>query len=813
MSKAADLLDVSLPLREARGKNARDSASTHVLASEADGEVEFQYMDAGAAKTAARFWAGKSAYSLPKAQAIAAIQRAMKDKARCREIFETLPENQKAVLSIFKRYGGGLLGEVLECEVRTRGLAREVQYGEAGHRFTRWEEPVGLMRQRLLLMRSGRSRYSGYGGNLRYSDLAAHRGILSLAEDAGPWTWKAHRQAASPPRVTHLRRPSEVALDLGRIARELGAMGSWKTNRGGSLAQSALNRLRKAASLPCVEEALRPPECESLFYEILRGLGAVQADDGAGSTDLAVVERHLSLPAAEQARLWVRAWLQTRLWQDGIGVVPDRDNDHDPVRIPPAELRASREVLVWALCAVAHAPSHWLDLETFLKELWEMTGDEAINFYWHGYSWMPALKMAEEKDKFDRGPNRSLAFWLEQEGLWAANATLATLAHLGLVERGRDDSGRNARYCFRLAPLGRAVFGTPELRYEEPNVDPKFLKVLPNHEVLAYLETAKPAKLWTLGRMAERRPSAGGPVETFRLTREAVYNALESGMTHQDIHDFLSEHSQNGLPENVAHSLGAWAGKRESLVLRTGLALLAAGNGSLSSEVRGRRIGDRFVLLDRAAGKGALRATTGCMRIDYGKSTPACWRVEENGILRVTEESDSIAAARLRRIAERAGDAWRISSPSVAKAAREGFTAERIEGWLLEHQAVPIPAILTATIRNWAGRGQTAFTGDLAMLQVTNPETCEAILNSSQFRGLLAGHIPPDWFVIKTGLRAELDNLLAATGFHQAGSYRLGDLSVDDPSPAPDSPERRRRPGPALLVRILAEKPSAKAGR
>ena len=795
MSEAPEPVDVSLPLGEARGKSARVRALTHVLASDAHGEAAFQYMDAGAAKTAARFWAGKSAYSLPKAQAIEAVERTMKDKARCREIFETLPEDQKAVLSIFKRYGGTLLGEVLECEVRIRGLAREVQYGEASHRFTRWEEPVGLMQQRLLLMRAGRSRYSGYGGDLRYPDLAANRGILSLVEAASPLTWKAHRQAASPPRVTHLRGPSEVALDLGRIARELGAMGSWKTNRGGSLAQSALNRLRKSASLSCAEEALRPPECESLFYEILRGLGAVQADDGGGSIDLAVVEGHLSLSAAEQARLWVRAWLQCRLWQDGIGVVPDRDNDRDPVRIPPADLRASREALVWALCGIAQTPAHWLDLETFLKDLKETTGDKAINFYWQGYSWMPVIQMAEEKEKFDRGPKRSLAFWLEQEGLWAANATLATLAHLGLVERGRDGSGRKARYCFRLTPLGRAVFGAPELRYEEPSVDPKFLKVLPNHEVLAYVESARPAKLWTLGRMAERKPSAGGPVETFRLTRESMYNALESGMTPQDIRGFLAEHSQSGLPENVAHSLTTWAGKRDSLVLRTGLAILAAGDGGLSSEIQGRRIGERFVLLSRTAGKSALRATIGSIQIDYGKSTRACWWVEENGSLRVAPEADSIAAARLRRIAGRTRDGWRITASSVAKAAREGLTAERIESWLLEHQAAPIPAMLLVSIRNWAGRGQTAFAGDLTMLQVTNPETCEAILKSARFRGLLAGHIPPDWFVIKTDLRAELDQLLDATGFHRAGRYRLADQSSGVPYSDPATPKRRGRPG------------------
>jgi len=83
----------------------------------------------------------------------------------------------------------------------------------------------------------------------------------------------------------------------------------------------------------------------------------------------------------------------------------------------------------------------------------------------------------------------------------------------------------------------------------------------------------------------------------------------------------------------------------------------------------------------------------------------------------------------------------------------------------------------------------------LARLQVTNPETCEAILKSARFRGLLAGHIPPDWFVIKTDLRAELDQLLDATGFHRTGRYRLADQSSGVPDSDPARPKRRGRPG------------------
>lgn len=778
--------------------------SAHVLAGEAAADPDFTYMDALAAKTAARYWAGKEAYSLPKGPAIAAIQRAMKDKSRAREIFESLNEDQKKVLSIFNRYGGSLPGEVLQCEIRARGLAREVEVSYGTYRSKRWEEPVDLMRKRLLLTVAGRRRdtYGGLGNRLRYPDLAGHRGVLSLAESARPVAWKERRQGPDPKAVFQ-RRPAEPALDLARVARALGEMGEWTTNRGGALAKSAANRLRKAACLPCAEVALQPPHCESLYYELLRGLGAVEADELGGKIDLAAVEKHLALPALKRARLWVRAWIRAKLWQDGIGVVPDRDSDQDPVRIPPSELRAAREVLTWALCAVAHGPERWLDLETFLKDLHEAAGDDGIHFYWHGYSWTPWLEMAEKKEKFERGAQRSLAFWLEQEGAWAANAALSTLAHLGLVERGREGSGRKVRWCFRLTGLGKAVFGAPELRYEEPAGDAKFLKVLPNHEVLAYLDSAQPAGLWTLGRLAEGGASSGGAVETFRLTRESVYRALESGMAPAEIYDFLAKHAQTGLPENVAHSLTAWAGKREALVLRTGLALVAGG-GALSG-LGGRRIGERFVLAGGKAAKDARRAMPGCVVLDYSKSAPACWRTEEDGSLRVVNGADAVADARLRRFAQRVGGGWKITADSVTEAARRGLVPERIERWLLQHQAAPTPPILIAAVRNWSGCGQEAFVGELAVLHVAAPETSAAIRDSAKFREHLAGHIPPGWFVIKPGHREELERLLAATGFSRVDHYSLAGLFEgvgDSELPKTRRGGRTGRKPARLLVRI-----------
>src|SRR5262249_26118153 len=154
----------------------------------------------------------------------------------------------------------------------------------------------------------------------------------------------------------------------------------------------------------------------------------------------------------------------------------------------------------------------------------------------------------------------------------------------------------------RLTELGKAVFGAPDLAAAAPAHDPHFLAVQPNHEVLVYLDSADVRAVWPLARMG-RRTGGGHRVQTFGLTRESVYQALESGLKLEEIQQFLSEHSRTGLPANVAQSLSDWGRRREALVLRTDVALgvFPPGRSSLQAVARARAVGDRCVLLPKTA--------------------------------------------------------------------------------------------------------------------------------------------------------------------------------------------------------------------
>jgi hypothetical protein len=134
--------------------------------------------------------------------------------------------------------------------------------------------------------------------------------------------------------------------------------------------------------------------------------------------------------------------------------------------------------------------------------------------------------------------------------------------------------------------------------------------------------------------------------------------------------------------------------------------------------------------------------------------------------------ADSIALARFAHVAERCGDDWQISAESVSRARQVGITADQILSCLSRHMAGPIPPLLEAAICNWTGRA-AAFFGKVQMLQIPRPQARDAILTSPVFQPVLAGHIPPDWFIVRDDQAGEAKRLLKQLGFTITDSYQL----------------------------------------
>jgi hypothetical protein len=334
------------------------------------------------------------------------------------------------------------------------------------------------------------------------------------------------------------------------------------------------------------------------------------------------------------------------------------------------------------------------------------------------------------------------------------------------------------------------VFAAPECEAEEPAQEARFLTIQPNHDVVVYLNEAETGTVWPLAQMAQRTSAGGGLAQTFALTRESVYQALESGLTLEAILRFLTEHSKTGVPANVAQSLTEWGRKREALVFRTEVAL---GINLPESTPRTTRLGNHFSLLPRTAAR-SLRDYPVRDHDDFAR--PA-WRVNEEGQVSVLEGVDAVALARLSQFADRDGTRWSISAASVQRAHDRGIPAEQILGWLHDHLANPLPAIVETAIRNWSSPA-SVFLGDLLMLQVTQAQASAMILSSRQFRPFLLGHVPPNGFIVRPEKRAELEQLLSDLGFTVSGSYQmaaLGDGATTEACPGQVPSGRRTQRG------------------
>jgi len=760
-------------------------------------DVDLERYRAGELKKAARFWVGKEAAGFCKDESIRALTKVFKGKTAAKKVVPRLSDKQKQLLGIFARYGPAVSGSVLSVEVEQRGLVeKKNDDSPRSYYSSRRNDVVNTLCDKLVLIGAGYY-YAYYAYAHRYPDLALHPAIADAIAPAEPRPWKPSKSSPDA-KPSFARSSAEPALDLWRVADALREMRNWKTVKGDALSKGSRNKLRKLVPLPTADtDELAAPDPESLFYELLREMGFLSVAAEPRLVLSSAVEQHFDQPPVVQAWCWLRAWLDIRLWQDGIGVVPDRDSNYDPVRIEPDALRQVKELLIWALCGVAHAQLNWLDLEGFLKDFWNATHEVASSFYWVNYSWNPDFALARRKDKIPVGPERILAFWLDDEGGWVANAIMVTLATLGLIERG-ESGGKKKRLSFRLTPLGRQVFGAPELSVADQPVVKPFLTIQPNHDILAYLDAADARRVCTLARFARRGSAAGGHVQTFSLSRESVYAALESGLSIGEIETFLTEHAKTTVPANVLRALQEWSGKRESLVLRTGVTVALTSDPARLEELGSklRTLGDTTAVLPNLSAKKAVKDFAGWSVLNHHAALPHVWQVDELGRLQSTGD-DVVSHQRLASFADRSADGWLISNTSVARARKQGFTADQMLKWLAQHLTHKTPALLALAIRNWTGR-TSAFAGKLQLIQITRAEARDAILHSDAFEPLLAGHIPPDWFLVRDGQTAAVKKLLKQLGFCMDGGYQVASLDesrnpVPEPKPKPAARTPRRR--------------------
>jgi hypothetical protein len=237
--------------------------------------------------------------------------------------------------------------------------------------------------------------------------------------------------------------------------------------------------------------------------------------------------------------------------------------------------------------------------------------------------------------------------------------------------------------------------------------------------------------------------------------------------------------------------LSEWAGRRESLVLRTKVALAL---GAAETRTRGRTLNSNAFLLPSVTVKIAAKEFGGWAILDHEDKPERTWTTDEFGSLR-TKGGHSISRLRLARIADRMATGWQITQQSIGRARRSGMTADQILGWLGENLTAEVPALLEVAVRNGTSR-QGIELSQVQLLRITQPQAKEALLQSAAFRPLLAGHIPPEWFLIRDDHLSEVRGLLERLGF------TIGDSLNPPPLRAVHNPAKD---SPAAMLRIRSD--------
>ena len=715
-----------------------------------------------AVRKAEHFWAGRPDVSSPREVSFRRISDAWNNPVRVRQVVDQLSPEQRVVLGVVKRYGGLISGVLLQYELLHRGVIRlRERHGFFDSSLApRQHDPVHTLCDSLVLIK--RIEYGSFYARTReYPDVRLPDFIAAHVESVPPLTWclpsPPTASFGQPPHVVS-RSSAQVTMDIVLLMRTLDGLGSWKLNKGGALPSTIRNKLAKLYPAPG-GDPFEPPDRAVLYYQLLWKIRAIR-DLGEGQTlDRAIADRMLSLQAHEMVRELIGAWLGACRWCDGQGAVP-----YD---LASERVEQGRNLLAWILTRLAHSKDNqWVDLESFLLDLRTLFANEGSLEHLFGNFWTPPLASLKTKEDLG-GVGPLLGYWMRQQGVWFSNALLCTLVHLGVVERGKWDTDEGERWCFRLTPIGQAVFGAPETIYEPPTSTVECLVVQPNHDVLLYLDAADGDAITMLATIAVR-DSSEGHVHTFKLTRESVCRALEAGRTIADIESFLHTRSRNDVPANVAQSLLEWQRKRDAIVVRRGVAIHFTTPDRAS---RTKNPQTSFAILAPDAALQLARAQRTRME---PMTAPKEWKVDEHGGVLCRSGLSLLGKARLQRIARIEKDGvCRVGAATVHAATLVGLSADKIIGWLAASATDDLPPVIVVAIRNWCSGPNRVYLGNAVLLQVPDPQVARALATSARLRPLLQGAIGTGSFVIQESAIKEASKVLRDLGFALDGTLTV----------------------------------------
>lgn len=336
--------------------------------------------------------------------------------------------------------------------------------------------------------------------------------------------------------------------------------------------------------------------------------------------------------------------------------------------------------------------------------------------------------------------------WSRIEGGFVRVMLTEPLRWLGVIDLGAG-SPESEPHVFRVNEVGAALLQgrIPALAQSVTNV-----VVQPNFQVFAFEPTGEEV-LFQLDRLADRVGAL--QAREYRITRDSVYRAQQSGMGPEAILAFLGQVSSVPVPQNVRRSIEEWAAQNDRIVVRRGASLLQTLDETVLDALYGRD--DIAPLLGRRlAPTAALVAYSNLAELNHrlaGATGPMpalsegndaqmgnAIQVGDDGTITFRGHLPSIHVEReIRAIAERdGGGSYRLTRASLRRAAKR-FGPDDIARDLAHLQGAPLSEHVKTLIQRWTKHWGTAALEEVTLLQVDSADILESLLAAPELRPYL----------------------------------------------------------------------------
>ncbi|MBI4750188.1 MAG: hypothetical protein HY774_17015 [Acidobacteria bacterium] len=595
-----------------------------------------------------------------------------------------------------------------------------------------------------------------------------------------------------PQLARFVKRPSEIVLRLVAFEQAITKVGAMNLTAKGIPAKTIFPKLQKLLGW---EDSSKSPfaftDPVAFFFWLFRAAGVLQFQFDVREVLVLRQNSPISQPYLQQVTQWLKAYRSIVSWHEpcppGLYLYY-RDED----RIRETTFNGFRAALLLAL-GMLPDPTAWYRISHLSEALYGQLGysftlgrnSNSLHF-WREKS------LEEKKRAIDEWKASHRKNWDSHDEVFIRQALYGPLFQLGVVEFAGDDDKPGQPGCFRLTEVGRVALARMYGQSVEssstkfiPQPDKPCWLIQPNFDVMVYLESASAEQLSLIERVGSRQ-HVDASTATYRLTRDATYQALESGLNIEGIIRQLQASSLKPMPEAVIRSMTDWASRRERLSVHLNAQVLefesaqAREKALKSGQVTGEPIGDTFLLVT-----SAVKNLSAFSVIAYEPALPRCISVEDTGRILVHRDlRDLLIVDQLSELAEPIGTdqmEWHITEKSVRAAMKKGWTVSEILNQLHRRVNRNLPPVLNLAIQCWGGAAlpEPTTLKKQVVLQLPTHDLAEAIANSSHFMQFIGEQIGPRAFLIPDVLAEMMHQLLIQYGFIE----KTTPLNTDNPTP------------------------------